>query len=46
MNFVALVVTILLGLFVLTVIAVMLFGAWTLLRGLVDRRRSRKQSEP
>ena len=45
MNFVALVVTILVGLFVLTVFAVMLLGAWTLLRKVVERYRSRRQSE-
>lgn len=46
MNFVALVVTILLGLFALTVFAVMLLGAWTLVRKMVDKYRSRRQSEP
>lgn len=45
MNPVAVVYVVLLGLFVLTVLAVMVLGAWTLLRKMLDRRRSQGESE-
>ncbi len=45
MNFVSVVYVVLLVLFALTLLATMLLGAWTLLRKMLDKRRSQEQPE-